>query len=404
MSRGGADGDICASFPSPPPPHHHYGDICASHEPASRRCEIPPSCFSAPFDTEQDECGGCNAQVLPYDFQGARRPRRSVAGILDDLYHYKDAADDEGAIMVQAAHPQFPDGESGEESREASGGSKGRLAGGNKQAEADLRGGVPTRTQAPARKAASPVRPQSALPARKRPPQPMSLSSSAPKRGANSNRPASALARYSADFSFGAGALGPAADQSVREVDAAASSGNKLKKGVAGGGGFGGEGFVKGRPASALAHAHERWQMESEEGHGRTEREQGPAASRDRSLRSSKELTGPASIYHLMRHAADPTAKARAREVERFLERAQHDTVALPARAHGAPRQGGTGSEDLALRGSEVARVSPPRRGMSEGALEAVRARSAGQRPRVLGRLIQTPDLAGATPEKEAGV
>ena len=295
-------------------------------------------------------------------------------------------------------------GESGAESREPSGGSKARVPGGNKGAEADLRGGVPTRTQAPARKAASPIqRPQSALPARKGPPQPMSLSSSAPKWGAKTSRPASALARYSADFSSGAGAPGlgvdQAADQSERAVGATASSASKSKKGVAGGGGFGGEGFVKGRPASALAHAHERWQMESEEGQGDTEREQGPAARRDRSLKSSKELTGPASIYHLMRHAADPTAKQRAREVERFLERAQHDTVALPARgARGARRKGEAGSDELALEGSEVARVSPQRRGagagMSNDTLEAVRARSAGQRPRVLGRLIATPDMA----------
>lgn len=343
--------------------------------------------------------------MLPYDFQGAGRSRRNVRRIVEDLYHDYDgtpgsvaAATDGDAIITRQAIPKpvFPDGEYvGDESWHIPV---------TKVAEADvredLRGGVPKRTLSPARNASSPARPKSAIPSRIRAPQPMSLGAKKTVAGSRENRPASALARFSSDSPLGADALGLdeglAEVHSERELDAlqhSASTTKKMKKGVVGGGGFGGKGFVKGRPASALERTRDRAAMES--GHGDQGRP-GAAARRDKSLKVSKEESDAASIYRLMRHAADPVSKARAREVERFLERSQHGTVALPSRTHGPAHKscpgGGEGLE-LELEGSEVTRQRQEHAGvgMSCDALQAARARADGQRPRALGKLIPTP-------------
>jgi len=183
----------------------------------------------------------------------------------------------------------------------------------------DLHGGAPVHV-------VSGQRPQSALSVtRRRPPDPMSLGvKKVPDRGPGgaSRRPASALGRFSSDFSGGgsidvlhAGGEGPLARARGLEKSGTARMGK----------------VIQGRPSSALALASERKRKEEEETHGAEETQEDPLQTLDSNSK--------ASIYMLMRRTPDSMSRARERAVGRFLERAQHATVALPPKAHASSRK-----------------------------------------------------------------
>jgi hypothetical protein len=150
--------------------------------------------------------------------------------------------------------------------------------------------------------------------------------------GGASRRPASALGRFSSDLS-GSGktwSLGGSFSSidvlhAGGEVPLAGARG--LEKSDTARTGK----VVKGRPSSALALASERKRKEEEEGYGAEEAQEDPLQTLDSSSK--------ASIYMLMRRTPDSMSRARERAVGRFLERAQHETVALPPKAHASNRK-----------------------------------------------------------------
>lgn len=178
-------------------------------------------------------------------------------------------------------------------------------------------------------------RPQSALSVtRRRPPEPMSLGVKKKVAdhggpGGASRRPASALGRFSSDLS-GSGktwSLGGSIDvlHAGGEVPLAGARGLEKTDTARTGK------VVKGRPSSALALASERKRKEEEGGYGAEETQEDPLQTLD--------SNSQATIYMLMRRTPDSMSRARERAVGRFLERAQHETVALPPKAHASNRK-----------------------------------------------------------------
>ena len=194
----------------------------------------------------------------------------------------------------------------------------------------DLHGGVPVHV-------ASGKRPQSALSAtRRRPPEPMSLGvkkNSTGNRGPTgvSRRPASALGRFSSDFSAdsrpggGKGSLGGSIDEMHAGGDLFTAGARGLEKSDTLRSGK----LVKGRPSSALAQTSERKRKEEDDN----------CAEESQDVLQTLDGNSKASIYMLMRRTSDSISRAREHAVSRFLERAHHDTVALPRKDHSSSRK-----------------------------------------------------------------